>query len=91
MITREAMWEVNVPIHDPADHRTGVHVFTGMASDKNAALAAARRVVDEALESLRAGREIPVPHRVRLDWGARGLRPGWELRWERAQTRQIIP
>ncbi|MBL1086808.1 hypothetical protein JK359_33425 [Streptomyces actinomycinicus] len=83
------MWEVDVPICHPDDQRTGIHVFTGLASDKNAAFASARRVVDEALEHLQNGREIPVPDHARIDWAARGLRPGWELRWERAKAHQI--
>lgn len=88
MIGRPEMWEVDVPIQHP-DGLRGVHVFTGLASDRTAAIAAARSVVDEALEHVRSGREIPVPERPRIDWAARGLRPGWELRWEGAQAHQI--
>ncbi|MFI6658092.1 hypothetical protein ACIBL8_21515 [Streptomyces sp. NPDC050523] len=89
MTGRAEMWEVDVPIQDPDGLRTGVHVFTGLASDRYAAIAAARSVVDEALEHLHSGREIPVPPSPRIDWAARGLRPGWELRWEGAKAHQI--
>lgn len=88
MTGRAQMWEVDVPIQHP-DGLRGVHVFTGLASDKNAAFAAARSVVDEALEHLHSGREIPFPDHPRIDWAARGLRPGWQLRWERAKAHQI--
>ncbi|MEU0390480.1 hypothetical protein [Streptomyces chartreusis] len=83
------MWEVDVPMQHPDGRRTGIHVFTGLASDKNTAVASARRVVDEAREHLDNGRDIPVPDRPRIDWAARGLRPGWQLRWEDAQAHQI--
>lgn len=87
MTGHETVWEVDVPTRQ--GDRIGLHVFTGLASDKRAAVAAARSVVDEALEHLQDGREIPVPERPRVDWAARGLRPGWELRWERATVREI--
>ncbi|MFF7764257.1 hypothetical protein [Streptomyces griseorubiginosus] len=88
-MTFAEMWEVDVPIQHPDGHHTGIHVFTGLASDRGAALAAARSVVDEALEHLHHGRDIPIPEHPRIDWAARGLRPGWELRWENAQAHPI--
>jgi hypothetical protein len=89
MTSPAEMWEVDVPIQHPDDHRTGIHVFTGLASDRYAAIAAARSIVDEALEHLHSGREIPVPERPRIEWAARGLRPDWELRWEGAKAHPI--
>ncbi|MFJ2007942.1 hypothetical protein [Streptomyces chartreusis] len=89
MIGRAQMWEVDVPIQHPDGLGTGIHIFTGLANDRSAALAAARSVVDEALECLHAGREIPVPDSPRIEWAARGLRPGWELQWEGAKAHQL--
>ncbi|MEU3855666.1 hypothetical protein [Streptomyces sp. NPDC029554] len=88
MTGRPDMWEVDVPLHHPDGH-VGIHVFVGQARDKNTAVTAAQCVVDEAYEHLRRGRAIPDPDRPRLDWAARGLRPGWELRWEHATAHPI--
>ncbi|MER6916091.1 hypothetical protein ABT354_30845 [Streptomyces sp. NPDC000594] len=76
-------YEVDVPIRNtnhPA--RQGVHVFTGVADSPTAALRRAHEVYDAALTAHAAGREIP--GRQPDSWGARGLRPGWELEWPAA-------
>ncbi|MFE2693641.1 hypothetical protein [Streptomyces mirabilis] len=87
----EDMWEVDVPIEHREDkNRTGIHVFTGLAQNKNDALASARRVYDEARAHQQEGRDIPFPEQLRWDWAARGTRPDWELRWERAKAQQIL-
>ncbi|MFY4722224.1 hypothetical protein [Streptomyces sp. LaBMicrA B280] len=72
------IYEVDVPIHDalgPA--RRGVHVFTGVADSPAAALRRAHEVYDAALAAQRAGLEIP--GKQPDNWGARGLRPGWQM------------
>lgn len=81
-------FEVDVPIHDP-DHpdRHGVHVFTGRANGPGDALSAAFTAWDQARQCAAAGRQIPPASGS--GWSARGLRPGWDLRWDRATTRPL--
>jgi hypothetical protein len=75
------LFEVDVPIRNTAGGR-GVHVFTGRADSRRAAVKAAHEVYDQAAAALQAGREIPG---MRPDgWTARGYRPGWELDWQAA-------
>ncbi|MFE6946070.1 hypothetical protein [Streptomyces chartreusis] len=75
MHLRLRIYEVDVPIHDTGHpDRRGVHVFTGVADSPAAALRRAHEVYDAAHM---AGREIP--GRQPDSWGARGLRPGWQM------------
>ncbi|MGW7820156.1 hypothetical protein ACWGLF_18970 [Streptomyces puniciscabiei] len=56
-----------------------MHVFTGPADSRSAALRIAHEVYDAARAARKAGLEIPDK---RPDgWGARGYRPGWEPDW----------
>ncbi|MCX5097706.1 hypothetical protein OOK36_55720 [Streptomyces sp. NBC_00365] len=64
----------------------GVHVFTGRADSRSAAVQTAHEVYDAARAVQEAGLEIPGN---RPDgWGARGYRPGWELDWPAATAGQ---
>ncbi|MEV6133113.1 hypothetical protein AB0M05_41045 [Streptomyces violaceusniger] len=85
------MWEIDVPIQhrDDTQRPRGVHVFTGLAEDGNAAMAAALRVCEIAQLHAMSGQPIPTGI-CRADWSARGLRPDWELRWEEAEKRPIV-
>ncbi|MEU5539129.1 hypothetical protein [Streptomyces sp. NPDC020362] len=74
-------YQVDVPIHNTANPARGVHVFTGVA-DSPAALRRAHEVYDAALAAHTAGLEIP--GRQPDSWGARGLRPGWQMEWPAA-------
>ncbi|GAA2733426.1 hypothetical protein [Streptomyces nogalater] len=60
----------------------GVHVFTGVADSPAEALRRAHEVYATALAARSAGREIP--GKQPDQWGARGLRPVWELEWPAA-------
>ncbi|GAA3372222.1 hypothetical protein GCM10017744_102860 [Streptomyces antimycoticus] len=84
------MWEIDVPIQHRADtQRRGVHVFTGLAEDANAAMAAALRACEIAQLHTMSGQPIPTGT-CRADWSARGLRPDWELQWEAAERKPIV-
>ncbi|GGX58410.1 hypothetical protein [Streptomyces chartreusis] len=76
-------YEVDVPITYTAQpSRRGMHVFTGAAESRSAAVQAAHEVHDAAHAAQQAGLEIPGP---RPDgWVARGYRPGWEPDWPAA-------
>ncbi|MEU7195717.1 hypothetical protein AB0B04_19620 [Streptomyces xinghaiensis] len=75
------LYEVDVPIRSTTGLR-GVHVFTGRAGSRRAAVRAAHEAYDAARAAAATGREVP---RVRPNgWGARGYRPGWELDWTAA-------
>ncbi|GHE56352.1 hypothetical protein GCM10018785_27060 [Streptomyces longispororuber] len=76
-------FEVDVPIHrtDQPGSR-GVHVFTGRASTRRAAVKAAHAAYTAARAAAEAGLEIP--HDRPGGWGARGYRPGWEPDWKAA-------
>lgn len=87
---RTVVWEIDVPIQHRQDKsRTGVHVFTGLAETANDAIAAAVRACEIAQLHAMSGQPIPAGSR-RTDWTARGLRPDWELRWDRAEKKQIV-
>jgi hypothetical protein len=74
-------FEVDVPIRNSAGLR-GVHVFTGRADSRSAAVRIANEVYDQARAAQQAGLEIPYG---RPDgWAARDYRPGWELDWQAA-------
>ncbi|MGW3653553.1 hypothetical protein [Streptomyces sp. NPDC000878] len=74
-------YEVDVPISTAAG-LSGVHVFTGPADSRSAAVRIAHEVYDAARAAQEAGLEVPGK---RPDgWGARGYRPGWELDWPAA-------
>ncbi|MET8615858.1 hypothetical protein [Streptomyces misionensis] len=78
-------YEVDVPIHDPAHPgRRGVHIFTGIADSPAAALRRAREVYDAALAAHTAG--LGIPGKQPDSWGARGLRPGWQMEWPAAKA-----
>ncbi|MET8944574.1 hypothetical protein ABZX30_13575 [Streptomyces sp. NPDC004542] len=82
---RLRIYEVDVPIHDTTDPaRRGVHVFTGVADSPAAALRRAHEVYDAALAAHTAGREIP--GKQPDQWGAAGLRPGWQMEWPAARA-----
>jgi hypothetical protein len=75
------LFEVDVPIRNTAGGR-GVHVFTGRADSRSAAVKAAHEVYDQAAAAWQAGSQIPD---MRPDgWTARGYRPGWVLDWQQA-------
>ncbi|WP_106968737.1 hypothetical protein [Streptomyces monomycini] len=78
-----AHFEVDVPIRSTGQPGLrGVHVFTGPADSRSAAVRIAHEVYDAARAAQQAGGEIP---RGRPDgWTARGYRPGWELDWTAA-------
>ncbi|MEU5632122.1 hypothetical protein ACH47C_23425 [Streptomyces rishiriensis] len=77
--------EVDVPIHDTTDpDRRGLHVFTGVADSLTAALRRAHEVYDAALAAQQAGLEIP--GKQPDSWGARGVRPGWQMEWPAAKA-----
>ncbi|MEV0489977.1 hypothetical protein [Streptomyces atratus] len=61
-----------------------MHVFTGRADSRSAAVQAALEVCDAARAASQAGLEIP--HGRPDGWGACGYRPGWELDWPAAQA-----
>ncbi|MGW4438031.1 hypothetical protein ACWELO_20090 [Streptomyces sp. NPDC004596] len=62
----------------------GLHVFTGVADSPAAALRHAHEAYDTALAAHTAGLEIP--GKQPDSWGARGLRPGWQMEWPAART-----
>jgi hypothetical protein len=73
-------FEVDVPIRSTeTPGLEGVHVFTGQADSRSAAVKAAHEVYDAARAAAEAGLEIP--HGRPDGWGACGYRPGWELDW----------
>ncbi|MFE5560298.1 hypothetical protein [Streptomyces sp. NPDC056544] len=66
-----SFYEVDVPIHDTTNPaRRGVHVFTGVADSPATALRRAQRCTTPQPDS----------------WGARGLRPGWQMEWPAAKA-----
>ncbi|MGC5041069.1 hypothetical protein ACLQ2C_36640 [Streptomyces sp. DT73] len=77
------IFEVDVPIRSAAQPGArGVHVFTGRAENRHAAVRIAHEVYDAARAAREAGREIP--HGRPDGWGACGYRLGWELDWPAA-------
>ncbi|MFJ1561569.1 hypothetical protein [Streptomyces mirabilis] len=78
-------FEVDVPIRNTDQPGlSGVHVFTGQADSRSAAVRLAHEVYDAAHAAQEAGLEIP--HRRPDGWGTCGYRPGWELDWPAATT-----
>ncbi|WP_030423209.1 hypothetical protein [Streptomyces sp. NRRL F-5065] len=78
-------YEVDVPIHDTANPALrGLHVFTGEADSPTTALRRAHEVYDAALAAHTAGLEVP--GKQPDSWGARGLRPGWDMEWTAAKA-----
>ncbi|MDX3132190.1 hypothetical protein PV367_20870 [Streptomyces europaeiscabiei] len=76
-------FEVDVPIRSTAQPGlSGVHVFTGRADSRSAAVRIAHEVYDAARAAREAGLEIP--HGRPDGWGACGYRPGWEPDWKAA-------
>ncbi|MFJ3505037.1 hypothetical protein [Streptomyces sp. NPDC090135] len=59
-----------------------MHVFTGEADSPTTALRRAHEVHDAALAAQQAGLEIPAKQPE--NWGAPGLRPGWQMEWTAA-------
>ncbi|MGW5928820.1 hypothetical protein ACWF2L_21605 [Streptomyces anulatus] len=78
-------FEVDVPMRSTeTPSLEGVHVFTGQAGSRSAAVKAAHEVYDAARAAAEAGLEI---HHGRADgWGACGYRRGWELDWPTAKV-----
>jgi hypothetical protein len=74
------VYEVDVPIRSTIQPGlSGVHVFTGPADSRSAALRIAHEVYDAARAAQEAGLEIADK---RPDgWTANGYRPGWEADW----------
>lgn len=73
-------YEVDVPIRSTTQPGLrGVHVFTGPADSRSAAL----RIAHEAYDAARAAQEAEVESADKeLDgWTANGYRPGWEADW----------
>ncbi|MBQ0867372.1 hypothetical protein [Streptomyces sp. RK75] len=78
-------FEVDVPIRSiETPGLEGVHVFTGQAESRSAAMKAAHEVYDAARAAAEAGLEIP--HGRPDGWGACGYRTGWELDWPAAKA-----
>ncbi|MFE9404787.1 hypothetical protein ACFYNY_23980 [Streptomyces sp. NPDC006530] len=78
-------FEVDVPIRSTeSPGQYGLHVFTGRADSRGAAVRIAHAVYDAARAATQAGLEIP--HGRPDGWGARGYRPGWELDWPAAKA-----
>jgi hypothetical protein len=75
------LFEVDVPIRNTAGG-CGVHVFTGRADSRHAAVKAAHEVYDQAAAAWQTGVEIPDTRPN--GWTARGYRPGWVLDWQAA-------
>lgn len=76
-------FEVDVPIHSTAQPGLrGVHVFTGPADSRSAALRIAHEVYDAACAAQQAGDKILCGRAN--GWTACGYRPGWELDWKAA-------
>ncbi|MFF7987008.1 hypothetical protein ACFZDK_49380 [Streptomyces sp. NPDC007901] len=74
------VYEVDVPIRSiTLPGLSGVHVFTGPADSRSAAL----RIAHEAYAAARAAQEagLEIPGKRPDGWGARGYRPGWEADW----------
>ncbi|MET8411089.1 hypothetical protein ABZV34_23805 [Streptomyces sp. NPDC005195] len=83
------VFQVDVPIHrtdQPA--ASGVHVFTGRADSRSAAVRNAHEVYDAARTAQDAGREIP--HESADGWCACGYRPGWQLDWSAARASRWV-
>lgn len=84
-MTQPPYCEVDVPIRSTETPTLrGVHVFTGWADSRDAAVKAAHEVYDAARAAAEAGREIP--HDRPDGWSACGYRPGWELDWPAAKA-----
>ncbi|AXI91234.1 hypothetical protein SAM9427_36285 (plasmid) [Streptomyces sp. ETH9427] len=78
-------FEVDVPIRSTeTPGLEGVHVFTGQADSRSAAMKAAHEAYDAARAAAESGLEIP--HGRPDGWGACGYRPGWELDWSAAKA-----
>ncbi|MFJ9551737.1 hypothetical protein [Streptomyces erythrochromogenes] len=76
-------FEVAVPIHSTQrPELLGVHVFTGQAPSRSAAVQAAYEGYDMARAAMEAGLEISCGRPN--GWGACGYRTGWELDWTAA-------
>jgi hypothetical protein len=81
------VYEVDVPTRSTTQPGLeGVHVFTGQADSRSAAVRIAHEVYDAARAAREAGLEIP--HGRPDGWGACGYRPGWELNWKAATAGQ---
>ncbi|MGY1503637.1 hypothetical protein ACW4TU_44975 (plasmid) [Streptomyces sp. QTS52] len=78
-------YEVDVPTKSTAQPGLeGVHVFTGRADSRSAAVQRAHEVYAAARAAAEAGLEIP--HGRPDGWGACGYRPGWDLDWPAAKA-----
>ncbi|MFJ2778238.1 MULTISPECIES: hypothetical protein [unclassified Kitasatospora] len=76
-------FEVNVPMRSAVQTGVrGLHVFTGRADSRSAALRIAHEVYDATRAATEVGRKVP--HGRPDGWGARGFRPGWALDWPAA-------
>ncbi|MEV5518096.1 hypothetical protein AB0L50_35210 [Streptomyces flaveolus] len=76
-------YEVNVPMRSSTG-TSGVHIFTGQAESRSAALRIAREVYHAAHTAQQAGTRKTGK---RPDgWGVRGYRAGWELDWRAASA-----
>ncbi|WP_327388885.1 hypothetical protein [Streptomyces sp. NBC_01207] len=82
------MWEVDVRIEHVSTGERGLHVFTGLAENGHEARKAARRAWEMALLHTMADQDIPAAT-SHTDWSARGLRAGWDLRWDQATHHYI--
>lgn len=75
-------FEVDVPTKHNDQPGQRIHIFVGLADDPLAARNAAHDAYDKARLLHQAGQEIP--HEFISGWGARGLRPDWDLDWNKA-------
>ncbi|MET9720492.1 hypothetical protein ABZZ46_34525 [Streptomyces rochei] len=61
---------------------SGIHVFTGLADSRSAAIRIARDAYHAAHTAQQTGRKKPCERPN--GWGARGYRAGWNLDWNAA-------
>ncbi|MFF7139412.1 MULTISPECIES: hypothetical protein [Streptomyces] len=78
----QSYWEVDVPTKNNDLQGRRLHVFVGLADSPITARKAAHDAYDKALLLHQAGQEIPFE--FVSGWGARGLRPDWDLDWNKA-------
>lgn len=82
------VYEVDVPTRSTTQPGLeGVHVFTGRAASRSAAVRIAHEVYDAARAACEAGLEIP--HDRPDGWGARGYRPRLGARLARRDGRPL--
>ncbi|MER5916803.1 hypothetical protein ABT124_42170 [Streptomyces sp. NPDC001982] len=74
-------YEVNVPTMNSSGRR-GLRIFTGEADKPGAAIQIAHKIYAAAVAAQQSG--LHIAGRRPDGWGARGVRPCWELDWSAA-------